>query len=312
MKRDEIERMKKELVKMRRGVSGGRPAPHKLILVLCVLDMLDAGLCADNRIKYDQELVERFDSYFGILAPEEAWNQCAPPFFHLRSSYFWCHQVIEGREEQYARLRSSGGGSRRVIENISHAFLDEQTFLALSEADARKELRRFVLDRFFGPDRRARLCANAEQQQQIDGYEREVSRAGVAETESDYVRSVAFRRMVTRAYDYRCSACGLRIVVPDIPSPVDAAHLIPWNMSHDDRVSNGLALCKLHHWALDALLIAPTLDHKWRVSRVLDRRRDSERQLTRLDGEEILLPSKSQAYPSREAIQWRLNRILKR
>jgi hypothetical protein len=65
-----------------------------------------------------------------------------------------------------------------------------------------------------------------------------------------------------RLYDYTCSACRLRIITPDGRSAVDAAHIIPFSESYDDGIGNGLALCKLHHWAFDAGLLSLTDRHR--------------------------------------------------
>ncbi len=69
--------------------------------------------------------------------------------------------------------------------------------------------------------------------------------------------SVKFRKNVQTAYDYRCVMCGCRY--PSTPynrNPgIDAAHIIPWSLVDLDEVYNGLALCKLHHWAFDEGLL---------------------------------------------------------
>jgi putative restriction endonuclease len=41
----------------------------------------------------------------------------------------------------------------------------------------------------------------------------------------------------------------------DSHTAVDAAHIIPWSVSHDDGIRNGMALCKLCHWTFDKGLI---------------------------------------------------------
>lgn len=56
-----------------------------------------------------------------------------------------------------------------------------------------------------------------------------------------------FRAQVMRAYDVRCAVCALRH-----PELLDAAHIVP--DSHEQgiaAVTNGLALCKIHHAAFD-------------------------------------------------------------
>jgi predicted restriction endonuclease len=72
-------------------------------------------------------------------------------------------------------------------------------------------------------------------------------------------------------YDYRCAACGIRVLLDHVESLVEAAHLIPFSESRNDKPTNGMALCPNHHWAMDRHLIAPCPDSKrragiWRVN----------------------------------------------
>ena len=59
-----------------------------------------------------------------------------------------------------------------------------------------------------------------------------------------------FRKLVFNRYGERCAFC--RIHSPEL---LDAAHVIAWNEKGADVPENGLALCKLHHRAIDAGVI---------------------------------------------------------
>lgn len=91
---------------------------------------------------------------------------------------------------------------------------------------------------------------------------------------------------------------------------IDAAHLIPWSESHDDRPQNGMALCKNHHWVMDKRLIAPGPDMEWHVSRRLDERIEGQRKLVELKGKGILLPRDKKLQPSTPALAWRVQRLI--
>ena len=70
-----------------------------------------------------------------------------------------------------------------------------------------------------------------------------------------------FRSAVRTAYRSTCLFCGLRLVSDDVRVPgIDAAHIAAWAHYEADVVSNGLCLCKLHHWAFDQYLLALRLD----------------------------------------------------
>lgn len=71
-------------------------------------------------------------------------------------------------------------------------------------------------------------------------------------------RSRAFRKAVVAAYDGKCAICGGGVSLPDGRTEIEAAHVIPRGSAGADDVRNGLALCRLHHWAFDNLLIGIT------------------------------------------------------
>lgn len=69
-------------------------------------------------------------------------------------------------------------------------------------------------------------------------------------------RDAKFRPAVLRAYRYQCAVCQCALKL------VDAAHIIPvsYPQSTDD-VTNGLALCRLHHGAYDNGLLGIRSDY---------------------------------------------------
>lgn len=70
-----------------------------------------------------------------------------------------------------------------------------------------------------------------------------------------------FSLQVREQYHHRCAFCGAMLGgVPAVRSGVDAAHILAWSKFDLDIVPNGMALCKLHHWAFDAALMMPVYD----------------------------------------------------
>ena len=76
------------------------------------------------------------------------------------------------------------------------------------------------------------------------------------------VKSVKFRKEVRLAYNSTCLVCGLHLPPTPLNSVagVDAAHILPWADYDLDEISNGVCLCKQHHWAFDEGLILITHD----------------------------------------------------
>ena len=139
-----LERFKQELPALTRGGSKEAPRPHKLVMLLSVLDLADAGELSVNEIYYDDKLTSRFATNFKPFATQDDLCQPAPPFFHLRSSNFWFHKIKPGRERAYAELTTSGGGSKRILENIEYAYLRDDVFVLFNDDAAREEIRTYT------------------------------------------------------------------------------------------------------------------------------------------------------------------------
>ena len=168
------------------------------------------------------------------------------PFFYLRGDGFWHHHPCPGQD---AVLRSlSGPPGIRAFQAISdYVFLDDELFALLRDPVARSQLRSVLINRYFA-DQGARVIALANRESEIAKYQRQLDEGGrVAEVTEvlEAVRDAAFSRVVRRAYDYRCAACGLRVVLEGGLYIVDAAHLIPFAESHDEIRATGLLFARI-------------------------------------------------------------------
>ena len=120
-------------------------------------------------------------------------------------------------------------------------------------------------------------------------------------------RDRRFRERVLEAYEERCAVCEYNIRFGDRLLGLEAAH-IRWH-SHDggDVVSNGLALCGVHHKALD--LGAMGLEGKGGGYRVLVSgrvrgRSPAARRLVGLRGKGIRGPRRVADAPDRGVVEW--------
>jgi predicted restriction endonuclease len=83
-------------------------------------------------------------------------------------------------------------------------------------------------------------------------------------------RGRLFVQEVLESYERQCAICGQSIRLGDALIGIDACHVKPIQHFGDDHVTNGIALCKIHHWALDrgaisiseerSILISPKLN----------------------------------------------------
>lgn len=103
------------------------------------------------------------------------------------------------------------------------------------------------------------------------------------------VRSSAFATRVKRAYDFRCAICDTARESPAGTVDIEAAHIYPKRENGRDDVRNGLALCRLHHWAFDAGWLAVTDDYRILVADRPDL--EGYEEFVRLEGDELTLPA---------------------
>lgn len=302
------------LSKLRVGRVGDHVRPHKPSLLLAVLDLAEAGRLVENKIRYDAPLLEAFHRYFTVVRSAKDAENPYLPFYYLTGDKFW---HLQAKPEQTTALKSMRPNHAGMLNKVvDYAYLDECLFNMLQQPTWRKRIRELLVETYFQRDD-AELRKLFNQERKILNYEKSlkesVESGGRVKEDvpaESKIRDAAFGRVVKEAYDYRCAASGLRLIVQG-NSLVEAAHIIPWSESHDDDPRNGLALSRNHHWAMDQNILVPGPDFKWHVSPVLDRRVRDFHEIADLDGKELLLPHDPRYHPRKDALGWRMRMLQK-
>jgi len=287
-------------------VRNGRASPHKICMLLAVLDLARSGALQENRIFFAPPLLERYARYFDAVRGTTDHRNPYFPFFHLQGdlrgggSGFWHLHALPDRELVLAGLDSARSMSA-VTDNVAYASLDPELFELLRSSANIERLAETLSTVWFArglDELRAVVIRSAE----ISRYERrlrtEPELLARAPALPAQIRDPAFRRVVTQAYDYRCSATGVRLVLPDGTAMVEAAHIHPFSEAQDDDPRNGLALTPNMHWAMDQDLIVPGPDFKWHLNPNLDVRIPDYRMLIELKGQPLLLPAEARMLES--------------
>jgi len=288
--------------------AGRHERPHKPLLVLTAIEMIEAGTATPEEVPWSADLWERFGALFERVRGHN--DKCTPenPFRYLRTDGFWEGYKIQpggGRTELEAPpLRGDAG---MVFGRFTGVVA-----VALGQPGTRRILREAIIARFLPVLAKVSASGATEEEKQESALPDLMAAEETAGAELYSARSGLFRRKVVAEYDHQCAACGLRIKLPETSATfVEAAHLIPFSESHNDHPTNGIALCQNHHWAMDRQLIAPGPDHRWHVSAILDSRRSNgEAELRDLLGRSVLLPREVAYYPAEEALRWRVAAML--
>lgn len=270
--------------------------PHKPAMMLASLDAIAAGVATPDKIAWSPWLRDRFRSYFELVRGSN--DTCTPenPFLYLRSDGFW--EPLRTGPSGVSQLEAPPSVGDAESGAVFARFVPDWAVL-VADKNARAAMREAIIARYF-PAHRVELDALVRD-----------NRAEEPVIQPSASRSAAFRRQVLEAYDFQCSACGLRIWIADRELTfVDAAHIVPFATTGNDHPTNGMALCKNHHWAFDQGLIAPDTGRIWRVSADLDLRRSKgEEELGKLGGQRMLLPAEPAYHPDARALAWRFSRL---
>jgi putative restriction endonuclease len=116
-----------------------------------------------------------------------------------------------------------------------------------------------------------------------------------------------FRRRVLDAYRRQCAMCRLRH-----PELLDAAHIKEDAQGGEPIVTNGIAMCAIHHRAFDAQVVGVRTDYVVEVRVDVLRERDGptlQHALQGMHGSTLWVPRRVSAQPSKDLLEERYERF---
>jgi putative restriction endonuclease len=126
---------------------------------------------------------------------------------------------------------------------------------------------------------------------------------GSAAVSGDRSRGRRFVEEVLDAYERKCAVCFQSIRLGDALVGIDACHLKPLQHFGSDDISNGLALCKVHHWALDRGAFSFDAEFRVMVSPKLNGVR-MEDVFTSFERRQIFVPRRAEKRLSLENVEY--------
>lgn len=139
--------------------------------------------------------------------------------------------------------------------------------------------------------------------------ERALDRRYITTSAKRRLHQAAFRERVLSAYETRCALCRLKH-----GALLDAAHIIPdGEPGGEPEVSNGLALCKIHHAAFDLNYLGITPKYKVEVRAELMEEIDGpmlQHGIKAMHGQSIILPKAKANRPSEVRLEARFERFI--
>jgi len=266
-------------------------APHKPLLLLVVLEMIENGDLQSPLLMLTPELAFRFSQFGTIVAHRRTQRMdIRLPFYHLSSDGVWSAFTKDGTES---------------LDPKATQFVQiNEEFYTLSQAAEFRSMARGVLIRsYFEPTEQVALASLVN----LAITHLANTNSTVCESESSYQsgRDVRFRLDIVAAYNYTCALTGYRVTTIDGASIIDAAHIHQFSESRNNDPKNGIALCKNAHWMFDQGLWS--LDDDYRVivaHSAFDEDTRDQKSMRDFHGLRIALPSNAKLWPDPQHLAW--------
>lgn len=308
--------------KIKRGVTKYGKAPHKIILLLSVLQFAKNNKFISNQIFITPELIMLFKSNWSALVKTEHVCNFALPFWHLKGDKFW-KLIAKPGFESGIMIKESVSGLNELNAMVDYAVLDNELYQLINHHESNDILRAHLLDLYFpdfGADSVSHITYQTNVFDEIENkilhekpsdYRAEIKKLLEEKNEEEiFIRGSIFKREVPKIYDYTCSITSHRIETISNITMIDACHIRPFSESFDDTISNGIALCPNLHRAFDRGLISIDSDYKVLVSSNFHENRNAF-SLRGLEGKQILLPKDEKFYPSQKNLEWHRTIVFK-
>ena len=302
-----------QFTKLKRAYQYGG-APHKPILLLSILEGVSRGEIISNQIEITPELIMCFKEYWSKLVITSHQMNFALPFYHMRTEPFWNLVCKPGYEVALTTSHSVKSLSA-LNDALLYAEIDPELFLLMNDPLTNGVLRMTLVKTYFPNEKEIKVNygllknienqilheSQAEYQSRIEALQSSLSKEEVQE--ELFVRGSIFKREVPKLYSYTCAISRMKIASTSNVQMVDACHIVPFSVSKDDTISNGISLSPNLHRAFDRGLISIDSNYKVIVSKKL-REDNTPFALNRFNGVDILLPESPVFFPEIQNLNW--------
>ncbi len=269
--------------RLRQWSQKGQRAPHKPLLVLLALGDVQ---CGRDRQHSFTDIDERLGSLLRRFGPP---RRPAPeyPFYHLTGDQVWETPGIDAYKSRAGHAMPTR--TALLAGTVTGAFPEDLHQLLESDLSLITQVAEELLEKNFPESMHMEI---------LDA----VGLGGLRVRRRS--RDASFRPNVLLAYENRCAVCNLDSSLDGLPYLLDAAHIRWHNMEGPDEVSNGLALCALHHRAFDRGAIGVDPNYQVVVSAMAIGGTRHEESLLRFHGRSIRPPYDPAFLPRVEFLQW--------
>jgi putative restriction endonuclease len=217
-------------------------APHKPLMLLTVIDLIESGDVPDGWVKYDVRLVSRFRDYWELVLERQRNQPEIPMPFH----------ALGGDKDKVWERFTAEGQPSKAKATTRLCSLDPDLFSCLQDVGFRHKARETLVTLYFTPKEQVMLCARLglpiPRTAEIDALRQHADEFKARQKKG---RDSRFKSDVLGGYYFTCALTGYRLDT-ETTSIVQAAHIHQHAVSGNDDPRNGLALTPDAHWMFDA------------------------------------------------------------
>ena len=131
------------------GVQNGKKLPHKAVLLLSILTLVENVTITENKIHLDKIIANTFASTWGDYLHNSKIPSVWIPFWYMKSESFWHFKALADENILQNLLCFAGHPSVGQMRNvIKYAYVDEQLFSLMQDREERLKLKKVLIETY--------------------------------------------------------------------------------------------------------------------------------------------------------------------
>lgn len=131
------------------GVQNGKKLPHKAVLLLSILTLIENGTITENKIHLDKSIANTFASTCGNYLQNNKIPSVWIPFWYMKSEPFWHFKALADENILQNLLCFAGHPSVGQMRSvIKYAYVDEQLFSLMKDRKERSKMKEALIETY--------------------------------------------------------------------------------------------------------------------------------------------------------------------
>jgi len=144
-----------QFMTLKNNAHSGEIAPHKPIMLMTIMSLIDKGIITKNQITPSAELAQEFKEMWDKYIPNDSHYTAAvwTPFWHMKNEPFW-HFKCKKENFKIDSLAEPGQTAKisDIRANVDWVFLDPALFIVLLNKNCRMFLCGALVDTYLKND----------------------------------------------------------------------------------------------------------------------------------------------------------------